>query len=34
MNADGSGLRNLTNNPGLSEFASDFSSDGRKDRLL
>ena len=30
MNADGSGQRNLTNNPGLSEFASDFSSDGRE----
>jgi len=30
MNADGSGQRNLTNNPALSEFASDFSSDGRE----
>ena len=30
MNADGSGQRNLTNNTGLSEFASDFSSDGRE----
>jgi Tol biopolymer transport system component len=30
MNADGSGQRNLTNNAGLSEFASDFSSDGRE----
>ena len=30
MNADGSGQRNLTNNAGLSEFVSDFSSDGRE----
>ena len=30
MKADGSGQRNLTNNVGLSEFASDFSSDGRE----
>jgi TolB protein len=30
MNADSSAQRNLTNNAGLSEFASDFSSDGRE----
>ncbi len=30
INADGSGQRNLTNNALLSEFASDFSSDGRE----
>jgi Tol biopolymer transport system component len=30
MKADGSGQRNLTNNALLSEFASDFSSDGRE----
>jgi Tol biopolymer transport system component len=30
MNADGSGQRNLTNNAGLSEFVSDYSSDGRE----
>src|SRR5215212_1859626 len=30
MNADGSGQRNLTNNAVLSEFVSDFSSDGRE----
>ena len=30
MKVDGSGQRNLTNNAGLSEFVSDYSSDGRE----